>query len=77
MAAAAVAALATNGLSVRHMLLCIDLVNFSTAIFEGNTDGYENGVRHQTLEGEALSGISHGNHAGMVSKAVQPYAITE
>ena len=46
-------------------LLCIDPVNFcSGVIFKGNTDEYEDGRRRQTLDGQAQSGIGHGNHAG-------------
>jgi transposase InsO family protein len=44
---------------------CIDPVKICTSvIFEGNTDEHEDGRRRQTLDGQAQSGIGHGNHSG-------------
>lgn len=37
--------------------------NCSGVIFEGNTDEHTDGRRHQTLDGQAQSGLGHGDHS--------------
>ena len=44
--------------------LRIDPVSFcSGVIFEENTDEHEDGRRRQTLDGQAQSGVGHGDHS--------------